>query len=155
MQLRLITQSAGHVTSKSTRIFACSRVASASSSANSVHADPATIARLAGRQPRWAINGLAAALVPELLARADLPAWAAANTRRRAALATAIPGVEPSDANFVLVRVEDGAAATRARLARHRVLVRDCTSFGLPGHVRVAVPDEAGLARLVDAWEVA
>ena len=133
-----------------TKVFACPGLR-----VGYVHADPATIARLAGRQPRWAINGLAAALVPELLARADLPAWAAANIRRRAALATAIPGVEPSDANFVLVRVEDGAAATRARLARHRVLVRDCTSFGLPGHVRVAVPDEAGLARLVDAWEVA
>jgi histidinol-phosphate/aromatic aminotransferase/cobyric acid decarboxylase-like protein len=91
--------------------------------------------------------------VPDLLARADLPAWAAATTRRRAALTAAIPGVEPSDANFVLVRVEEGAAGTRARLARHGVLVRDCTSFGLPGHIRVAVPDEAGLARLVAAWE--
>jgi histidinol-phosphate/aromatic aminotransferase/cobyric acid decarboxylase-like protein len=118
-----------------------------------VYADPARIARLARRQPRWALNGLAAALVPELLARADLPAWAAANARRRAALTAALPGVERSDANFVLVRVEDGAAATRARLARRGVLVRDCTSFGLPGHVRVAVPDEAGLARLVEAWE--
>jgi histidinol-phosphate/aromatic aminotransferase/cobyric acid decarboxylase-like protein len=118
-----------------------------------VHADPAVIARLAARQPRWALNGLAAALVPELLARADLPAWADAVARRRAALAAAIPGVEASDANFVLVQVEDGAAATRSRLARRGVLVRDCTSFGLPDHVRIAVPDEAGLARLVTAWE--
>jgi histidinol-phosphate/aromatic aminotransferase/cobyric acid decarboxylase-like protein len=118
-----------------------------------VHADAAVIARLADRQPRWALNGLAAALVPDLLARADLPAWAAATARRRAALTAAIPEVEPSDANFVLVKVEEGAAAARARLARHGVLVRDCTSFGLPGHLRVAVPDEVGLARLVDAWE--
>jgi histidinol-phosphate/aromatic aminotransferase/cobyric acid decarboxylase-like protein len=118
-----------------------------------VHADPAVIALLAERQPRWALNGLAAALVPELLGLADLPAWAAATARRRATLTAAIPGVEPSDTNFVLVRVEEGAAATRARLARRGVLVRDCTSFGLPGHIRVAVPDEAGLARLTDAWE--
>src|SRR5436309_1478047 len=111
-----------------------------------VHADPAVIARLAGRQPRWALNGLAAALVPELLARADLPAWAAATARRRAALTAVIPGVEPSDANYVLVRVEDGAAAARVRLARRGVLVRDCTSFGMPGHVRIALPDEIGLA---------
>ena len=41
----------------------------------------------------------------------------------------------------------------RTRLARRGVLVRDCTSFGLPGHVRIAVPDEIGLARLVAAWE--
>lgn len=131
-----------------TKVFACPGLR-----VGYVYADPARIARLARRQARWALNGLAAALVPELLARADLPAWAAANTRRRAALTAAVPGAQPSDANFVLVRVEDGAAAARARLARRGVLVRDCTSFGLPGHVRVAVPDEAGLARLVEAWE--
>jgi histidinol-phosphate/aromatic aminotransferase/cobyric acid decarboxylase-like protein len=131
-----------------TKVFACPGLR-----VGYVHADPVVIARLAGRQPRWALNGLAAALVPDLLARADLPGWAAAVARRRAALRAALPGVEPSDANFVLVRVEQGAAAARARLVRQGVLVRDCTSFGLPHHVRVAVPDEAGLARLVTAWE--
>lgn len=131
-----------------TKVFACPGLR-----VGYVHADPAVIARLADRQPRWALNGLAAAVVAELLARADLPAWAAAAARRREALAAAIPGVEPSDANFVLVRVDEGAAEARARLARRGVLVRDCTSFGLPGHVRVAVPDEVGLARLVAAWE--
>ncbi|MCA1842443.1 MAG: aminotransferase class I/II-fold pyridoxal phosphate-dependent enzyme [Actinobacteria bacterium] len=131
-----------------TKVFACPGLR-----VGYVHADPAMIARLAERQPRWALNGLAAALVPDLLGLADLPAWAAATARRRAALTAAIPGVEPSDANFVLVRVEDGAPAARDRLARQGVLVRDCTSFGLPGHIRVAVPNEAGLARLVAAWE--
>jgi threonine-phosphate decarboxylase len=131
-----------------TKVFACPGLR-----VGYVHADPAVIARLSERQPRWALNGLAAAVVPELFARADLPRWAATTARRRAALAAAIPGVEPSDANFVLAQVEDGAAAARARLARRGVLVRDCTSFGLPGHVRIAVPDEVGLARLVAAWE--
>ena len=139
---------AGVVVGSLTKVFACPGLR-----VGYVHADPAVIFRLAGRQPRWALNGLAAALVPELLARADLPVWAAAGARRRAALAAAIPGVEPSDANFVLVGVQEGAAAARARLARQGVLVRDCTSFGLPGHVRVAVPDEGGLERLVTAWE--
>src|SRR5207244_11861025 len=32
--------------------------------------------RLRRRQPRWAVNGIAAALLPALLDRADLPAWA-------------------------------------------------------------------------------
>ncbi|HYT40353.1 MAG TPA: aminotransferase class I/II-fold pyridoxal phosphate-dependent enzyme, partial [Acidimicrobiia bacterium] len=130
-----------------TKVFACPGLR-----VGYVHADPAVIAGLADRQPRWALNGLAAALLPALLSLADLPAWAAATTRRRAALTAALPGVEPSDANFALVRVEEGAATARARLARHGVLVRDCASFGLPGHVRVAVPDEAGLDRLVEAW---
>ena len=131
-----------------TKVFACPGLR-----VGYVHAEPAMIERLARRQPRWALNGLAAALVPELLARTDLPRWASATTRRREALTAAIPGVEPSDANFVLVRVDEGAAEARARLVRQGVLVRDCTSFGLPGHVRVAVPDEMGLARLVAAWE--
>jgi histidinol-phosphate/aromatic aminotransferase/cobyric acid decarboxylase-like protein len=131
-----------------TKVFACPGLR-----VGYVQADPAVIERLAERQPRWSLNGLAAALVPELLTRADLPAWAAATARRRTALAAAISGVEPSDANFALIRVAEGAAAARESLARQGVLVRDCTSFGLPGHIRVAVPDEAGLARLVAAWE--
>jgi histidinol-phosphate/aromatic aminotransferase/cobyric acid decarboxylase-like protein len=113
------------------------------------------IERLAARQPRWALNSLAAALVPELLARADLGAWQRAAAERRAALARALPGVAPSDANYVLVKVAPGAAAARERLARRGVLVRDCTTFGLPDHVRVAVPDDPGLRRLVAAWEQA
>jgi histidinol-phosphate/aromatic aminotransferase/cobyric acid decarboxylase-like protein len=115
--------------------------------------EPGLVERLATRQPRWALNALAAALIPELLARADLPTWRRATAQRRAALSGSIPGVAPSDANYVLVEVADGAPSARARLARQRVLVRDCTSFGLPGHIRVAVPDEAGLRRLVAAWE--
>ncbi len=54
---------------------------------------------------------------------------------------------EPSDANFVLVR----APGLRDRLAPQGVLVRDCATFGLPDHVRIAVPDERGLARLEEA----
>jgi histidinol-phosphate/aromatic aminotransferase/cobyric acid decarboxylase-like protein len=117
--------------------------------------DAATVERLTARQPRWALNALAAALVPALLARADLGAWQQATAERRAALTRALPGVAPSDANYVLVEVAPGGAAARERLARHGALVRDCTSFGLPGHVRVAVPDDAGLRRLVAAWEQA
>jgi histidinol-phosphate/aromatic aminotransferase/cobyric acid decarboxylase-like protein len=130
-----------------TKVFACPGLR-----LGYVCGDAELIARLSARQPRWAVNALACALLPDLLEEADLPAWAAAVTRRRAALAEALPGVLPSDANFVLVEAPAGAPATRARMARRGVLVRDCTSFGLPGHVRVAVPDEDGLRRLLEAW---
>ncbi len=50
----------------------------------------------------------------------------------------------PSDANWVLVE----APGLRERLATRGIAVRDCASFGLPGTVRIAVPGEAGLARL-------
>jgi histidinol-phosphate/aromatic aminotransferase/cobyric acid decarboxylase-like protein len=131
-----------------TKVFGCPGLR-----AGYVLGDPELIGRLAGRQPQWALNGLAAALIPDLLAAADLPAWAAATADRRAAVTAALPGVEPSDANYVLVRVPAGAPAARTALARHGVLVRDCSSFGLPNHIRVGVPDEAGLRRLVAAWE--
>jgi len=105
--------------------------------------------RLRARQPRWAVNGVAAALVPDLLDRADLPAWATGIARRRADLVVVLRAYglrpRPSDAPYVLV---DGAAGLRERLARFGIVVRDCRSFGLPGSARVAVPGAAGLERL-------
>lgn len=110
--------------------------------------------RLLGRQPRWAVNGLAAAALPDMLAAADLPRWAAEVRRLRQALTAllGVYGLEPqaSDANYVLV---SGAAGLRTALAAQAVVVRDCASFGLPGHVRVAVPDDGGRARLASALD--
>ncbi len=100
------------------------------------------------RQPAWSVNGLVAAALPDMLDAVDLPAWAAAIAGLRTRLVGILHGAglqpEPSDANFVLVR----APGLRSRLAPHGILVRDCASFGLPEHVRIAVPDHAGLARL-------
>ncbi len=107
--------------------------------------------RLRRTQPAWSVNGLAAAALPGLLERCDVEAWAAAVARAREDLVALLrafgfePG--PSQAPWVLVR----APGLRARLAPHGVLVRDCSSFGLPDHVRVAVPSAAGLTRLEEA----
>lgn len=110
--------------------------------------------RVAGRQPRWAVNGLAAEALPELLASADLAGWAARVAVLRDALVAVLRdhGLDalPSDANFVLV---PGARGVRDRLATRGVVVRDCASFGLPDHVRIAVPDDDGRARLAAALE--
>ena len=43
------------------------------------------------------------------------------------------------------------APGLREHLAPRGVVVRDCASFGLPDHVRIAVPDDAGRARLEEA----
>lgn len=103
------------------------------------------------RQPAWSVNGLAAAALPDLLEAVDLPAWAAgvASLRQRLVEILRRSGLhpEPSDANFVLVR----APGLRDRLAPRGILVRDCASFGLADHVRIAVPHDAGLARLEEA----
>jgi len=107
--------------------------------------------RFATAQPGWPLNSLALAVLPELLATADPPGWSRAIAERRNELAQLLRrhGFEPkpSDAPWLLAR----APGLRDRLAPLGVMIRDCTSFGLPGQVRVAVPDERGFDRLSEA----
>ncbi len=111
--------------------------------------DPELTMRLRARQPAWALGGLAVAALPELLDRADLPGWARTVADLRAGLVELLARyglvAAPSDACWVLVH---GVPHLRAALARQGVVVRDCASFGLPGTVRVGVPDERGLELL-------
>lgn len=113
-----------------------------------VLADPALIARLRALQPGWSVNGLACAALPGLLQAVDLAASARGVTELRGQLVDLLAehglAARPSDANWVLV----AAPQLRETLAPHGVLVRDCTSFGMPGIARIAVPTATGLARL-------
>ena len=105
--------------------------------------------RVRRARPAWAVGSLACAVLPDLLAAADPPAWTAALTKGRAELVAVLRarGWRPlaSDAPWVLV---PAAAGLRDALAHQGVVVRGCASFGLPDHVRIAVPDGDGLDRL-------
>ena len=105
--------------------------------------------RLARRQPAWSVGPVALAAIPELLASADVARWSVQITDARAELVALLRahGLDPlpSEANFVLV---PGVPGLRDALARHGVVVRACASFGLPDHIRVAVPGPEGLALL-------
>jgi threonine-phosphate decarboxylase len=45
----------------------------------------------------------------------------------------------PSSANFLLVTLDEPASELAERLLVKGVLIRDCTSFGLPDSIRIAV----------------
>jgi histidinol-phosphate/aromatic aminotransferase/cobyric acid decarboxylase-like protein len=113
--------------------------------------DAAGAAAIRARQPTWSVNALVCAALGDLLATVDLPAWRDAVAGLREALVDGLVAAglapEPSDACWVLVE----APGLREVLAPRGVAVRDCTSFGLPDHVRIAVPDPAGLDRLLEA----
>ncbi|MDP8938344.1 MAG: aminotransferase class I/II-fold pyridoxal phosphate-dependent enzyme [Actinomycetota bacterium] len=138
------TSGAGLVVGSLTKVFACPGLRLG----YVVAANGSLLARLRARQPEWSVSSLAAAAVPHLLERADLAAWAVGIAGLRSELVGVLRSSgldpEPSDANWVLVR----APGLRAALAPFGVLVRDCAGFGLPDHVRIAVPGADGLARL-------
>ena len=113
------------------------------------------IRELEARQPLWAVGALELALLPELLAGADLVGWSQKIAVLRSELVALLArhGLTPcpSDANFVLC---DAPTGFRDKLLAKGIVVRDCTSFGLPTQVRIAVPDSEGIERLSAALDV-
>jgi histidinol-phosphate aminotransferase len=92
--------------------------------------------------PPWSVNAFAQAA--GLAALADLghhQRSIALLTAERDRLAAGLRDrgwtTEPTTAGFFLIHAGD-AAALRAELLARGFLVRDCASFGLPGHVRVS-----------------
>jgi histidinol-phosphate/aromatic aminotransferase/cobyric acid decarboxylase-like protein len=111
-------------------------------------APPHVARRIEEERPPWSVNALAqaAAIAITSGAAADFVATSRArllaDRERLEELLRRFPvRVHPSDTIFSLVDLGEARAATmvRATLLRdHRVLVRDCTSFGLPHHLRIA-----------------
>ncbi len=108
--------------------------------------------QIRARQPNWAVNGLALAAVPILLEQTDLPTWARQLRGLREDLCSILrdePGeVAAHSAPWVLVH---HAGDLRQRLAKAAIATRDCTSFGMPDTIRIAVPNSAGLDRIATA----
>lgn len=98
-------------------------------------------AEIRGRGPRWSVNGLALAMVPEMLELTQLTDWCGRLADLRGTFAGDLRGlglqVDESVANWVLVH---DVASLRAALVPNGIVVRDCSNFGLPGTIRVAVP---------------
>ncbi len=103
---------------------------------------PQVVAALAQTRPAWNTNALAqaagvAALADQAYLQHTLVLLGQAKADLVAGLARLGLQPLPSDVHFFLVEVGDGAGFRRA-LLRQGILVRDCASFGLSAHVRIA-----------------
>ncbi len=61
----------------------------------------------------------------------------------------------PSDANFILIETDDFAINPKElaeRMLRHGIIIRDCASFGLENHIRVAVRKRSENKKLIKAF---
>lgn len=50
------------------------------------------------------------------------------------------PHMEPihSDTNYMVIHTKQPASTIQKRLLKHKILVRDCASFGMPYHIRIS-----------------
>ena len=120
-------------------------------------ADPNLASRLREIRMPWSVNALAQAAGVEALARPEyLESTRAAIRRGVDGLQRAMRdmrGIQPhrTDANYFVARTEDPAPAVVGRLLKRNVLVRDCTSFGMGHHIRIATKSPAKNEILLEA----
>jgi threonine-phosphate decarboxylase len=106
--------------------------------------DPELIEKIEITRPPWSVNAYAEAYALEAFRHMDeLAASRRAIVRERKWLSEEIDALglhcNPTSANFLLIECGWDVAAFCTALAHHDVLVRNCTSFGLPTCIRVAV----------------
>jgi histidinol-phosphate aminotransferase len=122
-------------------------------------AEPAVATRLRVAAPKWPVNSIALSVIEVAPAHIEHFERVAASTHKRreslAARLEAIDGVRvhPGHANFLLLELDDAAAAHRRLLDEHGIATRPCWAFpGLDGrHLRVAVHGDPLDAELVAA----
>lgn len=114
-----------------------------------------TIHAISQLRPAWNVNGLAQAAG---LAVLDEDTWLQDTISRLHSakhdlvrgLSELGLGILPSKVHYFLVKV--GAATNfRQHLLTHKIMVRDCTSFGLPDHIRIATRTTEDNMKLLNA----
>jgi histidinol-phosphate aminotransferase len=115
----------------------------------------AVVEALSRVRPAWNVNSLAqaaglAALRDEKHVQRSLNRVAQAKERLMHALRMLGLQPCPSDTHFFLLPVGEASRFRRA-LLRHGILVRDCSSFGLPAYVRIGTRRPEENERLIAA----
>lgn len=117
-------------------------------------APPSMSLNIAGIMPAWPLSAPSLAAAVAGMRDTDHVTEGARLARthigvRAGALSAAGLAPIPTHANYVLVRAP-GVAGSLAALG---VTVRDCSSFGLPDHVRIAAPMRSDLPQVIRAIE--
>ena len=122
-------------------------------------ADPETVLLLWRRLFPWPLDAFATEIAAQLPEHMDeIRTDAKLNTARRSAFAKQLTklGAEvfPSESNFLLVDFHRDMIAAADLLRSRGILVRSCSSFGLPdSYWRLAVRTEADNTRLINELE--
>jgi len=103
----------------------------------------------------WTINAFAESYAMEALLHIDeLAASRVAIDRERSWLVAQITSLglicSPSSVNFLLVHCGRNVSSLCEGLAQNSIIVRDCTSFGLPECIRIAVRTHEENTRLIE-----
>jgi threonine-phosphate decarboxylase len=119
---------------------------------------PELIERVETVRLPWTVNAFAEAFAIEAFRHYDLlRASREQIAREREWLAGSLRGLgltcEPPSANYILVEVPLPADVLVERLLTRGILVRNCRSFGLPCHIRVAVRTHEENRQLIEALE--
>lgn len=113
----------------------------------------AVIDAVSRMRPAWNVNAMAqaaglAAIGDDAYLRQTMDNLHSANLEFRAQLKSVGAELVSSSVHYFLMKVGNGAAC-RSELLKERIQVRDCFSFDLPAHVRIATKRPEENARLI------
>jgi len=105
---------------------------------------PSLVAKMEMIRPPWSVNAVAEQMAIEAFSRFDdLIVSRSYIKRERNYLQDQIFEMNlmcyPASANFILIRVGKPVQKLCSDMAKKGILIRDCSSFGLPECIRIAV----------------
>ena len=119
---------------------------------------PDLISAMEVMRPPWTVNALAESVVMHAFSKypdLDYSRKMISDERKRL-----IPAIEDhgwrcimGTANYLLIDTGSNAGEIAGKFAEYNILVRDCTSFDLPAHIRIAIRTREENNRLLEALE--
>lgn len=117
--------------------------------------DPDLVEKIETARSPWCVNACAEAYAMEALLHMDDLAFSRREiAQERDRLVSGMTDLgftcQPSSVNYILVETRKDVSTLCSALSKNDILVRDCTSFGLPTCIRIAVRTNPENARLLE-----